>query len=101
MSSRDKLFKLMQENPNLPIVFSCSSDEVCDEYCWTFYTDFSCDVCDIYETEEQIYDNVTEITEHYQYIYGDDDLSDEEWDKKIKQLVDETPHYKAIRIFCS
>lgn len=100
MSSREKLLKLMQENPDLPVVFACSSDEL-GEYCWTFYENFSCEIVDIYKTEEYIYDDVIDVTEYYQDLYGnDEELSDEEWDKKIQELVDETPHYKAIRVFC-
>ena len=103
MNSRDELFKLMQENPDLPIVFCCSSDEICDDYCWMFYKEFSCDIVNIYETEEQIFDCDIDITEYYQDLYEDEysDLSDEEFNKKIHELVENTPHYKAIRIFCS
>jgi len=103
MNEKEKLLKLIQDNSNLPIVFECSSDELCDDYCTTFFTNFSCKICDIYETEDYIYDDVIDVTEYYQNIYADEyeNLSNEEFDKKIKELVDETPHYKAIRVFCS
>ena len=101
MSSRDKLFKLMQENPNLPLVFCCDSDEL-GEYAWTFYEDFGCDIVTIYKTEEQIYDHIIDIEEYYQDLYEDEykDLSDKEFNKKIQDLIEHTEQYKAIRIYC-
>ena len=103
MNNRDKLFKLMQENPDLPIVFCCSSDELDDAYSWMFYRGFSCDIVNIYEIEDRIFDNDIDLEEYYQDLYEDEykDLSNEEFDKKIKKIVENTPHYKAIRIFCS
>lgn len=104
MNNREKLLKLMQENPDLPLVFCCSTDEMDDSYSSMFYRDFSCDLVTIYETEEDgIFDHIIDITEHYEYLYEDEyeDLSQEEFDKKIKELVDNTPHYQAIRIYCS
>lgn len=104
MTNKEKLFKLMQENPDLPIVFCCSTDEIDDSYSSMFYKDFFCDLVTIYETEEDgIFDHITEITEHYEYLYEDEyeDLSKEEFDKKIKELVEDTFQYKAIRIYCS
>lgn len=103
MNNRDKLFKLMQENPDLPIVFSCSTEEMSDDYTYMFYEDFSCDVVTIYKTDETIYDDEDDIREHYEYIYEEEyeGLSDEEFNKKIQELIDETPHCKAIRIYCN
>ena len=102
MNSRDKLFKLMQENPDLPLVFNCSTDEMCDDYAYMFYEDFGCDVVTIYKTDEQIYDDITDIREYYEYIYEDEyeGLSDEEFDTKIQDLINHTEQYKAIRIYC-
>lgn len=101
MSNRDKLLKLMQENPDLPVVFACTIEEL-GECGWTFYKDFSCDVVDIYETEEEIYDDEIDVKEYYEYLYSDEyeDLSNEEFNKKIQELINEIPHYKAIRVFC-
>ena len=84
MSNRDKLLKLMQENPDLPVVFACTTEEL-GEWEWTFYEDFSCDVVEIYKTEEEIYDDEIDVREHYEYLYEDEyeDLSKEEFDKKI------------------
>lgn len=103
MKSEEKLFNLMKEHPDLPIVFCCSSDEVCDEYSWTFYEEFSVDICDIYKTDDRIFDCNIDITEYYEDLYEDEfeNLSDEEFNKKIKELVDNIPHYVAIRVLCS
>lgn len=103
MTSREKLFKLMQENPDLPIVFCCSTDEMDDSYSSMFYSDFSCDLVTIYRTEDKVFDHIVDITEYYEDLYEDEyeDLSKEEFDKKIKELVEDTFQYKAIRIYCS
>lgn len=103
MTSQEKLFKLMQENPDLPIVFCCSTDEMDDGYSYMFYNDFSCDLVTIYRTENEVFDHIIDIEEYYQDLYEDEyeDLSKEEFDKKIKELVDNTFQYKAIRIYCS
>lgn len=102
MTNRDKLFKLMQENPKLPLVFDCSTDELDDSYAYMFYEDFSCDIVTIYKTEDQIFDDKDEIREHYEYIYEDEyeGLSDEEFDANIEDLIKHTEQYKAIRIYC-
>ena len=102
MNNRDKLFKLMQENPDLPIVFSCSTEEMSDDYAYMFYEDFSCDVVTIYKTDETIYDDEDDIKEYYEYIYEDEyeGLSDEEFNANIQDLINNTEHYKAIRIYC-
>lgn len=102
MDNREKLFKLMQENPELPLVFMCSMEEMCDDYSSMFYSNFGCDIVTIYYTEKQMFDDEIDIKEHYEYIYEDEyeNLSEEEFDKKIKERIDETPHYKAIRVYC-
>lgn len=100
--NRDKLFKLMKDNPELPIVFYCSSDELIDDNYRTFYNNFNCEICDIYETDEIIFDNKIDITEYYEDLYCDyEGLSDKEFDKKIQKLVEKTPHYKAIAVYCN
>ena len=101
MNNREKLFKLMQENPELPLVFNCATDEMDDSYSYMFYEDFGCDIVTIYKTNEQIFDYIVDITEYYEDMYDDEDLSEEEFNKKIKQLVDNTEQYKAIRIYCN
>lgn len=103
MMERNKLFKLMEENPDLPIVFCCSSDEIDNGYSWMFYESFSADICDIYKTDDRIFDCNVDITEYYEDLYENEfeNLSKEEFNKRIKELVDNTPHYTAIRVFCS
>ena len=102
MNNREKLFKLMQENPELPLVFNCSTDELCEDYDYMFYEDFNCNITTIYKTEEQIYDNEDDIREYYEYIYEDEyeDLSDEEFNANIQDLIDHTEQYKALNIYC-
>lgn len=87
----NELRKLIIENPTLPIVFCCSSDELGD-YSWTFYKDFSCEIVTIYETEERVFDHIIDIEEYYQEIY--------ETEEDVENAIKETTQYKAIRVFC-
>ena len=60
----------------------------------TFFEDFSCDVVNIYKTEEMVFDHIIDIEEYYQDIY--EDATDEE----IKERINNTTQYKAIRVYC-
>lgn len=95
----NELRKLIIENPTMPIVFCCSSDELEDGY-MTFYEDFSCEIVTIYQTEEKVFDHIVDITEYYEEMYSDEDLSQEKFNKKVQEAVENTPQYKAIRVFC-
>lgn len=96
----EKLRKLILENPLLPIVFCCSSDELTDDYSYIFYKDFSCEIATIYETDEKVFDHIIDITEYYQDIYDYEDITKKEFDKKVQEAVEDTIQYKAIRIYC-
>lgn len=95
----NELRKLIIENPTMPIVFCCSSDEL-GEYAWTFYEDFSCEVVTIYQPEGHVFDHIVDITEYYEEMYDNEDISEEEFKKKVQEAVENTPQYKAIRVFC-
>lgn len=104
MNEKEKLIKLIQENPELPIVFNCSTDEMDDSYSYMFYENFICDVKTIYKTKDDgVYDHIVDISDYYASMYEAEleNLSDEEFDKKIKELVDNTEQYKAILVSCS
>lgn len=87
-----ELEKLMKENPTLPLVFSCSSDELEEGYI-TFYKNFTCKVVTIYETEERVFDNTIDIYEYYEGIYENED--------EIVKAIEETVQYKAIMVYCN
>lgn len=88
---KEELRKLINENPELPIVFCCGSDELEEGYL-TFYENFNCEIVTIYKTEEKVFDHIIDITEHYQEIY--------DTEEEIQQAINETIQYKAIRIVC-
>ena len=90
----EKIKRLILENPTLPIVFCCSTDEILDEYCMTFFEDFSCDIVTIYKIDEYIFDHIIDIEEYYQDLYED------ETDEEIKERINNTTQYKAIRVYC-
>lgn len=92
IDEENKLKELIIENPTLPIVFCCSSDELEDGYL-TFYKDFSCDIVTIYEiNDEKVFDHIIDVEEYYQDIY--------ESDEDIQKAIEETIQYKAIRVYC-
>lgn len=87
----EELRELIIENPTLPIVFCCGTDEL-EDYYLTFYENFSCEIVTIYKTDERIFDHIIDITEYYQEIY--------ETDEEVEKAIEETVQYKAIRVIC-
>lgn len=90
----NKMRKLILENPTLPIVFCCSTDELTDDYYMTFFEGFSCDIVTIYKTDEMIFDHRIDIEEYYQDMYED------ATDEQIEEYINNTVQYKAIRVYC-
>lgn len=109
-NSKEELIKTFQENPNLPVVFLVSNDDLCSDYGSTVMENYYTYVSEIYEYErfgDSIFsDDVDEVIEYYSDYFCDEDeykdLSDEEYDKVIKEYVDqELVHYKAIVVSVS
>ena len=98
-----ELRKLIQENPDLPLVFYVSNDEICYDYGTTVFEGSSSRIGTVYIDDERTYDDLDDIIDEYRdYLCDDDnfkDLSDEEFDKAVKEYVlENTRHYKAIII---
>lgn len=98
-----QLRKLIQENPELPLVFYVSNDEICYDHSSTVFEGCTCKIGTVYLNEEQTYDDIDNIVEDYSCNLCDEegfkDLSDEEFDKKVEEYVNENVrHYKAIII---
>lgn len=100
-----KLLKLVEENPTLPIVFFADSDDVCDEYGYTFMKIRRVDKGTIYESDikDCIYACKDDCIEDLCDYYADDieyaNLSDVEYEKEMQNKVDKIPHYEAIIIY--
>lgn len=105
MLARDneKLRKLIAENPELPLVFYVSNDEICWDYSSTVFEGCYCKVDTIYIDDDRTYDDFDDILDEYRdYLCEEEqykDLSDEEYDKVVEKYINENVrHYKAIII---
>lgn len=107
-NNKEELVKLIQENPNLPLVFMVSSDEVTCDYCYTVMKKFRAYKSEIYEYEKfgdlVFSDDEDEVIEYYAEDLSDEqeykDLSDEEFDKAVEEYVEkEIEHYEAIIVY--
>ena len=98
-----ELLKLIQENPDLPIVFMVDGSVVFDpyEYRYTFVESYGASVETIWKYQDGYYDHIVDITEAVENDLIDqyEDLSDEEFDKVVEKYIEENvERYKAIVI---
>lgn len=103
----EELRKLIAEHPDLPLVFEVFNDEVCFDYGCTVFEGCRSRIGTVWFTDERMYDDEDEIVEEWIWKYGDAEeyknLSDDEVEEKIRQLVnEEVRHYEAIivRVGC-
>ena len=106
-NNKEELIKLIQENPDLPIVFSINNEYIAYDYGSSVMYDFWCDVGEIWDLgDEMVFDDKDYVLEYYQdMLYDDDkykDLSDEEYEKAVAEYVENNvKHYTAIIISVS
>ncbi len=107
-NNKEELIKLIQENPELPLVFMISNDEVAEDYGSTVYEYFTAHKSEVYKYERYgdliFSDDERYVIEYYCDYFGDEekykDLSDEEYEKVIKEYVNtNVEHYKAIVLY--
>ena len=107
-NDKNELIKLMQENPDLPVVFLVNNDDICNDFGSTVMMDFQAHKRMVYFYEKWGYDNYTddidEVIEYYCEAFADDEeyekLSDKEYEKEIKKYIEENvEHYEAIVVF--
>lgn len=101
----EELLKLIQENPELPLVFMVNGGELADpyDYCYTMIKDYSADVKTIWLFQDRYYDHIIDITEAVQDYLCDEEeyenLSNEEFDKVVKKYIEENiESFEAIAI---
>ncbi len=100
-----ELLKLVEEYPTLPVVFFCDSEDVCDEYGYTFMKFRRVEKGIIYESEinDCIYTCKDDYVEELCDYYSDDieyaTLNDIEYEKEMQNKADKAPHYEAIIIY--
>ena len=107
-NNKEKLIKLIQENPNLPLVFMMSNDEVAGDYGCTVMEDFRAYKSEIYKYERWgdlvFSDDKDEVIEYYCDTFADEEkykeLTQEEYEEEIKKYVEEKiEHYEAIVLY--
>lgn len=102
LNDTTELRKLIIENPDLPLIVFCSDECNDGDYCYEY-----ADVYNTSITELTIYDDHWLSKDDYEDKLSDDlcdkeeykDLSDEEYNKMIKQKIAETEFVKAIVIY--
>ena len=101
-NNKEELIKLINENPDLPVVFFASNNEFCYEYGGTVFRDFYCYKATVYCVAEEVYyEDEEEVIEIYANRLCDEvdykDLYNEEFEKAIKDYVEQNvEHYDAI-----
>ena len=97
----EELRKLIEEHPDLPLVFEVYSDEVCYDYNTSIFEGCRSRIGTVWFTDERMYDDKSDVVEEYISMYEDAegwcDLSNDEFYKKLEDLVEEeVRHYEAI-----
>ena len=97
----EELRKLIGENPGLPLVFLAYNDEICFDYGCSIFEGSRCRIGTVWFDDERMYNDKDEVVDEWRYMYCDDekykDMSDEEFDKAMEELVEEeVRHYEAI-----
>lgn len=109
-NDKKELIRLMQEYPDLPVVFYVSNDEIAYDYGSTVMQDFWAykDTIYIYQNYdgEHYTEDRIEIKEYYMDYFADadeyKDFSDEDYEKAIEEYIDKTiPKFDAIIISVS
>ena len=100
-----ELLKIIQENSDLPVVFMVDGSAVFDpyEYRYTFVESYGANGKTIWKYQDGYYDHKVDITEAVEEDLmneeGNENLSDEEFDKLVEKYIEESvEHYKAIVI---
>ena len=99
-----ELLKLIQENPELPLVFLVYGEDLADdyEYRYTMIEDYRASVETIWIYQGTYYNHIVDITEAVEEDLWDEEyekISSEEFDKIVEKYIEENvEHYKAIVI---
>lgn len=101
MKDNEELRKLIESNPDLPLVFIVPTENIDYDYTSCVFQYSNCYVSEVYFDDEHYTDDVEDMIDDYRDRLADEeeykDLSDDEYDKAVKKYVDENiEHYKAI-----
>lgn len=104
MTNTEKLTHILTQNPNLPVVFFTSGEDL-DEYYYTFRTEYRAEVGSVWQINDMVYDSKEEAIEIMSEILASEkyeeykELSNEEFAKIVEEEVELLPHYDAIIIW--
>lgn len=109
-NNKENLIKLMQENPDLPVVFMVYTDYIDTDYSTILLKDFRAYKCVLYEYNrfgDLVYtDDKREVVEYFVDYFADEDqykdVPQDTYEKIIEKYVDEQIlNYPAIAIYVS
>lgn len=101
--NNEKLKKLIQENPELPLVFNVYTDNIDTDYSCIVFEGCTCKIETVYFTDDRSYDDFDDILDDFMCNLEDEDefkdLSDEDYEEAVKKYIEKNVrHYKAIVI---
>lgn len=101
MKDNEELRKLIESNPDLPLVFLVGYDDMYEDYGYTVFQSSDCFVSEVYFDGDHYSAHEEDIIEDYRDKLCDKeeykDLSDDEYDEAVKKYINENiEHYKAI-----
>ena len=100
-----ELLKLVKEYPTLPLVFFCSSEDICDDYSYTLMKFRRVEKGVIYESDINniIYTSKDNCIEDLCDYFADDvrysNMTDAEYEEEMQKEAEKVPHYEAIIIY--
>ena len=100
-----ELLKLVEQNPTLPLVFFAASEDICDDYSYTFMKFRRVEKGVIYESDinDTIYASEDDYIEDLCDYFADDvrysNMTDAEYEKEMQKEAEKVPHYEAIIIY--
>ena len=103
MKDNKELRKLIESNPDVPLVFVVNSEYVDGGYYYTLFQYSKCYISEVYFDDEHYTADVEDMIDDYRDRLADEeeykDLSGDEYDKAVEKYVNENiEHYKAIVI---
>lgn len=101
--ARKSLINILQEHPELPIIFNTYNEELAYDWSYTVRENFYCCVEHLYVTKDGEYtDDYDSLVEQYMDDYCDlpeyKNLSDDDFESECKKLVNELQNFEAIVI---
>lgn len=101
MKNNEELRKLIESNPDLPLVFIVPTENISCDYTGQVFQKSNCYVSDVYFYEEFYTDDKTDMEEYIRNILDNSPLSygmdDETFDELVEDYIKkEVESYKAI-----